>query len=135
MSRPTRRPRPRLILVVGPPCSGKSTEVREQLRPGDLVIDHDAIAGAFGSLDSHAHPPQLVSYVHATGDMLLDTAREDSRLATIWLVRCTPSPREIARADEVRVMKTPKAVCHERARAAGRQDHIHDVIDEWTPPA
>lgn len=33
-----------ITVVTGPPCSGKSTYVRTHARPGDIIVDFDAIA-------------------------------------------------------------------------------------------
>lgn len=43
-----RRGRARVILVMGPPGSGKSTYIASRRRPGDLVIDYDALQAAMG---------------------------------------------------------------------------------------
>lgn len=37
-----------LHVICGPPCSGKSTYVREHAEDGDLLVDYDVIAQAFG---------------------------------------------------------------------------------------
>lgn len=47
-----------LIVVTGPPASGKSTWVRAHAKPGDVVVDYDLIAGALsvpGSGTPHDH--------------------------------------------------------------------------------
>lgn len=43
-------------VITGPPCAGKSTFVRENAQPGDLIIDFDSLAGAFGSSTAHDSP-------------------------------------------------------------------------------
>lgn len=37
----------KLIIVTGPPCSGKTTYVKSQLKEDDIVFDSDEIARAF----------------------------------------------------------------------------------------
>ena len=120
--------------MAGPPCSGKTTLVRENALPGELVIDHDLIAQALGSPDAHDHPPQLISHVLTVTELLLSQGRADPRLTRIWLVRCSPSDRDIALADEVLVAPTSKDECRRRALADGRTEQVLDAIDEWQPP-
>ncbi|MGW6790041.1 hypothetical protein [Streptomyces chartreusis] len=38
-----------LYVVIGPPCGGKSTWVRERAQRGDIVIDYDRIANALAA--------------------------------------------------------------------------------------
>ena len=40
-------------VITGPPCSGKSTYVREHAQDGDVLVDFDAIAQALGSAVAH----------------------------------------------------------------------------------
>jgi len=43
-----------ITIVTGPPCAGKSTHVKANAGPTDVVIDFDALAQAFGNLTPHA---------------------------------------------------------------------------------
>lgn len=40
-------------VISGAPCAGKTTYVKEHQKSGDVVIDADAIASAFGSEQKH----------------------------------------------------------------------------------
>ena len=44
-----------ITLVMGSPCSGKSTYVRENSKPGDLIWDFDKVHTAISSTDTHQH--------------------------------------------------------------------------------
>lgn len=50
LTRPERLPKPacKVWLICGPPASGKSTYVRANAKPGDIVIDLDMIAREYG---------------------------------------------------------------------------------------
>lgn len=123
--------RSHLILVSGPPCSGKTTYVAEHKRPGDLVIDYDAIAAALGSPDAYDHPKALHPFVLRTIDALLDRLGRATPGQRAWLVKCTPSPGERRLADEHVVMSTPMDECLRRATEAGRPERWERLIREW----
>lgn len=38
-----------VVLICGPPCSGKTTLTKQLANPGDVVLDLDAIAQELGS--------------------------------------------------------------------------------------
>ena len=41
-------------VITGPPCAGKSTYIKDHAVAGDLIIDFDVIASAFGAKDHEA---------------------------------------------------------------------------------
>jgi HK97 family phage prohead protease len=44
---------PSINVVVGPPCAGKSTYVKDHAQSGEVVVDYDLIAKALGSKEAH----------------------------------------------------------------------------------
>ena len=91
----------RISYVIGPAGSGKTTYVRIHRSPGDLVLDFDAIAVAFGSpaRDHHitAHPPQHRAVARA----LWSRAHElliaaTSRDVDVWIIHAEPTPEALA---------------------------------------
>ena len=123
--RDPRSSRPHQILVMGPPCSGKSTYVAEHKRPGDVVIDYDALAVALGSPDSHDHPASLRPVVLAAW-----TAAIRAATGRVWLVRGFPEPRDLADAAEVVRLEVDADVC--KARAADQRPATWPgLIDSW----
>ena len=53
----------RLIVVCGPPGSGKTTYIRERLQYGDVVIDMDRIWMCFTGLGWYVKPPGLFRFI------------------------------------------------------------------------
>lgn len=118
-----------VVLVTGPPCSGKSTHVAENASPGDVVIDFDALAVALGSPDSHDHPEELRPVVVAAWvSAIAEAVRRPGR---VWLVRVWPDAGDFARASSVVTLDVPADVCKARATAAGRPGSWASVIDSW----
>ncbi len=83
-----------LTVVTGPPAGGKNTYIHEHAKPGDIIIDFDAIAVALGSPDPHDHPPAITAVARAAwtaASTAAQTARSDT-----WLIHAQPSPQSLA---------------------------------------
>lgn len=72
-----------VTLVAGPPCAGKTTYVAQHARPGDIVLDQDAI-GATAMRQGLARVAIMTD-------------------GTAWVIRCCPGPqRRQAFAQQIR---------------------------------
>ena len=120
--------RAEVVLVTGPPCSGKSTYVSEHAQHGDVVIDYDALAVALGSRHSHDHPEVLRPVVLAAWLAALSAAETSVR--RVWVIRGFPEPRDLTAASRVVRLDVPADECKRRA-AAERPDSWPDLIDKW----
>lgn len=82
---------PRVIVVWGPPCSGKSTYIRERLEPGDLAYDYDRLVDAVTLRASHevdtgpAHP-----VVRDFRNSLIYTVRNGLDAGTVYIAASWP---------------------------------------------
>lgn len=119
----------RITLVTGPPCSGKTTYVREHAQPGDTVIDYDALAVALGSPDTHDHPDSLRPVIVAAWAAALAEARRQP--GHVWLIRVFPDTTDRATATDTVTLDVPADECKARAIAANRPPSWADIIDEW----
>ena len=63
-------PAAHVTLVCGPPCSGKTTFVRQRAQPGDLVLDADVI-----------------------GQRAMAKALRGPLRGRVWVIRCCPGAR------------------------------------------
>lgn len=120
-----------VTLVMGSPCAGKTTYVREHKTNRDVVIDYDTIAQALGSPVTHGHPKALVPYIIHIRDALLDRIETKRPTTNVWIVACNPSSREYALADNVVTLDTDATECKARAIQAGRPSTWPRLIDEW----
>lgn len=120
-----------VIVVAGPPCSGKTTYVQAHATPGDLVVDYDQLAAALGSPDTHDHPEALHPFALEAREAVLARLRRPNHLRRAWLVTTSHTPEQLVEAAEVIELEVEQAEAHRRARAAGRPQLWHELIDDW----
>lgn len=65
-------PHQNVYLVYGAPLSGKSTFVKENMLPGDLVVDLDLIWQSISIQDKYIKPYQIKKFVFKIRDLLID---------------------------------------------------------------
>jgi len=94
-----------ITVVSGAPCSGKTTYVRENADPADIVVDFDLIAQAFGSSVSHDHAPVHVELARlARREAIASVVRlTDAGLSIpdVWIVDTAPGHAALARYSAV----------------------------------
>lgn len=64
-----------VYLVYGPPFAGKKTFVKEQMQPGDIVIEMDLLYQALSFQERYANPEELKLNVFAVRKLLLDQVK------------------------------------------------------------
>jgi len=124
-----------LRVVTGPPAAGKSTYVRDNAEPGDVVIDLDALAVALGSPDPHDHPPAIAAAAHAARNAVIasaKTARTDT-----WLIHSVPDQAALdsyaKQGADIIAVDPGEDVVRQRIEAE-RPAAAHAVADRWYSP-
>ncbi|NIL76788.1 hypothetical protein [Rhodococcus sp. B10] len=121
-------------VVIGPPCAGKSTFVQESARPGDLIIDFDALASAFGSVTAHDTPLAMRRVVQsarraAITQVLMGTVEH------AWIIDTDPDRSMLAQYSragaELHVVDPGQNECLLRADRDKRPPWTADQIRRW----
>ncbi|MFI6609291.1 AAA family ATPase [Streptomyces sp. NPDC050507] len=122
-----------ITLVAGPPCAGKNRYVAEHKRPGDLVVDFDALIQALGGAGDHDQPDALKRYTYEARDAVVSRlmARRD---VDAWVILSAPDKRAretyMRRSCRTVLVLASEAVCLERARAE-RPPEWQDYVRNW----
>ncbi|MCP4366327.1 MAG: ATP-binding protein [Planctomycetes bacterium] len=126
-------------VIIGPPCAGKSTYIRDGSGDGDVLVDYDALAMALGAGTTHQSSGDIRTVAlrarYSVINQILDGLDGDS-----WIIHTNPSTKlmdEYLEAGAVFSLLDPGVdVCRERAEADERPDGTIDAIDEWykNPP-
>lgn len=123
-----------ITLVAGPPCSGKTTYVRQRCTPTDVVLDFDLIAVSLGSDRMWRHHAEIAQ--QAEYFMTVYIARLAEKPQPAWVVRCLPeqAAREqlAQQLNATVVLLNPGIdVCIHRAKADGRPAGTIKAIRRW----
>ena len=126
------------VVLWGPPCSGKSTHIRENSAPGDIVVDLDRLALAFAveGTPHHDYPDHVRELARAARAAIVDdVAAWGTRSPhTAWIIDSNASDAARARwrriGASVVKLNVPYAECVRRAQAE-RPASTLALIDEW----
>ena len=121
-------------IISGPPCSGKSTYVREHAAAGDLRIDYDLIAQALGATNSHAAEGLVKQAAFDAREGAIRTALKNTDQES-WIIHTSPSEEHLkmyeeAGADFIR-LDPGKDICIERAANDERPQQTFEGIEKW----
>jgi hypothetical protein len=131
-----------ITVVTGPPCSGKSTYVRDNCSAGDVVIDMDVLALALSvegtepfGYDDKVRRVAIAARGAAVKEALL--VAQGERYFGVWIIHTDPSAdvRASYRAMGGRIVEINpgKDVCIERLKFRPKQSQLvaRKVIDEY----
>ena len=121
-------------VITGPPCAGKSTYVSENAEKGDLIVDYDLIAKAFGAPMSHAADGIIKQVAFDARESAiiraLDNPKENS-----WIIHTTPTEDHVKRYKEAGAefveLDPGYDVCIERAKTDERPQQTFDAIEKY----
>jgi hypothetical protein len=120
-----------ITLVYGPPAAGKSTHVAKHARPGDLIVDYDAIAASLGAR-AYDHGGRIHPAVNAARNAILRGLRQGTTGAErAWITSANPdAPARFPHHAAVLIDPGLDA-CLTAARAAGRPADYERAIRAW----
>jgi hypothetical protein len=105
-----------MIIVAGPPCSGKTTFVEERALPQDPILDWDAI---YTEIAGQGVRPAPVGWDRERQATELEFRRRWDSMTTGWVIRCAPHRRHRSLMRKLKgaqsiVLATPPAECIRR---------------------
>lgn len=121
-------------IVTGPPCSGKSTHVKANAAPGDVIVDYDVLAVALGSTTPHASRGAVRTVTSAARkaavERVLLGVDSDS-----WIIHSWPSTEQLDRykaaGAELLELDPGIDVAIERAQTDDRPEGTIAAIRAW----
>jgi len=131
--------RKEVFIVYGSPLSGKSTYVRENMEPGDLVVDLDAIRSGISLQPLYTPAPPLQKTAFAVRDFLYEQIRiRSGEWQTAWVIAGLPRKDERERlaarlGASLILVEATKEECHKRLLDCddARGDEWAGYIDAW----
>jgi 5-methylcytosine-specific restriction protein A len=129
-----------LVIVCGPPASGKSTYVARHAGPSDLIIDLDVIASRLAGQPLHGWDPTkwLTPAIRERNELLGDITRA-ARWPRAWLIVSEAKAEhrqwwcDTLRPERIVVLETSSAECMARVMADVERptDRTLDAIGLW----
>jgi adenylylsulfate kinase-like enzyme len=125
----------RVVIVYGPPMSGKTSFVKQNANNNDLVVDFDAIYYAMSTGMWYNKPNEIWPNVKAVHSLLLDQIKTRyGRWQTAWIIGGYPDhyKRETLRESlgaELVYIQASQEECIERLK---KDPYRKDRASEWT---
>lgn len=127
-------------VIIGPPCAGKSTHVKQSALEGDVVVDYDVLAQAFGAQVSHKSEGSVRKVALTARQSAIDRILEGVS-ADSWVIHTRPSAGlldKYVEAGAVLTLLDPGLdECLERAQNDERPSGTDEAIKNWydDPPS
>lgn len=126
---------PPITLVYGPPGAGKSTHVREHATPGDLIIDYDDMARAFGAPD-RMQAEAIHNVTNAARNAALTVIRRNEHQApAVWIVSTNRDAPSMFPHHHLVYLNPGEATAYQRATDGGRTPEALELIGQWQQPS
>lgn len=124
-----------IYVVIGPPCSGKSTYVQEHRKTGDIVVDFDKLCQALGSNEKHAAPEAIKQVAFsARGAVILDVCTNNYD-ADSWIIHTKPTEKQMKLYEKAEAeyiyMDTDMETCLERCETDDRPPGTAEIIKQY----
>ncbi|MBH1941645.1 HNH endonuclease [Mobilitalea sibirica] len=124
-----------VYIIYGPPMSGKTTYVYENMEPGDLIVDMDRLYHAVSLRPMYDKPDNLKYNVFSIRNHIIDNIKTRyGGFRTAWIIGGYPEKftREKLAEDigaELIYVETSKELCIERLECCN--DYRAEHKDEW----
>lgn len=128
------------LIITGPPGSGKTAWVHENMKSGETVLDLDAIKCALlGNEDFHAQASEIVPMITVVRDSVFKAISENTNKERCYVITTetdlsTLRQWQVYLNAELKVMDTPKEICMERVKndpTRTDKNVFYSLIDKW----
>lgn len=125
----------RVVLVCGPPGSGKTTYVRERAQRGDLILDLDALMSALSGQPWYEAPREILPFALAARDAVLERLNHPHGVRKVWVISSLANKadrerlRQRLNAESV-MLDVPPEECLRRIAQDERRAH---QLSQWEP--
>lgn len=120
-------------IVIGAPCSGKTTFVKANASATDIVIDLDAIAQALGYPHEHGASGAVFRVALAARQAAINEAMHHGY--GCWIIHTAPNAEQLDgyknRGAVIHVVNPGIDECIRRARVDARPNGTENAIREW----
>ena len=122
-----------IYVILGAPCSGKSTYVQEHRKPGDIVIDFDKIAEALGNDEKHKAPEPIKDIAFLVREAAIaEICKQDYEA---WIIHTRPTKQQREMYDAVGAeyieLDTDMETCLQRCESDNRPEGTADIIRQY----
>ena len=122
-----------LHVVTGAPCSGKTSYIRVNKQDGDIVIDYDALAVAFGAESDHSANSRIKTVTRAARTAAINAAVMNKY--ECWVIHTSPNPQQVAwylrHGAKFHELDPGKDECIRRAKKDNRPSFTVGAIESW----
>lgn len=128
------------LIVTGPPGSGKTTWVQENIQPGEIVVDLDAIKCALlGKDDFHCQAEELVPMLEIVRDAIYRGIAGKKNQEKCYIITTENNIGKLGWLQgylnaELKVMEITKETCKERVKNDPTRldkELFYGLIDKW----
>ena len=128
------------LIITGAPGSGKTTWVHENMKPGEIVLDLDAIKCALlGNDEFHGQASEIVPMLTVVRDAVYRALAEKKNSGRCYVITtetdlATLRQWQVYLNAELKVMDTPKEVCMEQVKndqTRPDKEVFYSLIDKW----
>ena len=127
-----------IVIIYGPPMSGKTTYVNEQMTDIDIVYDYDALTETITNSPYQTYNANAHQLLLTMRDSMIDYARWNDK-GTMYIITTFLSKPILNRVSQLSLdakhikIDTDVNTCIKRLAESDREDkeHIESVIREW----
>lgn len=124
-----------VVIVAGPPGSGKTTYVGEHMTVGDLVVDYDALFVALSGRPWYNRPVELTPFVAEARDAVIRRLARPSDVRRAWIITAQANAEELLQLkDDIEAKLVILDIDFlECMRRIANDDRRRDNVELWRP--